>query len=459
MRTVSLITIFLLFFSSKIFVGCANIIPPSGGPRDSIPPVLMNATPKDSSVQFKTNKIVLTFNEFVELQNVQENVIVSPTPQNTPQIDFKLRTVSIKIKDSLEANTTYSINFGKAIKDINEGNVLTDFKYIFSTGNAIDTNSISGNVILAETGKIDSTLLVVLHSNLSDTAITKLRPRYYTKLDKEGKFTFTNLPKKDFSIFVIPNDYSKKYDDNTKLFAFTNKTISATTNTLVETLYAFEEEKKIVQPSNLSNTISDKSLKYSTSLDLFKLDFFKDLQLTFNHKIKKIDSLGIKLLYNDSIVENNISLQLDTSQKIVSIKHDWKKGENYQLILLKNVVTDSANNTLPKSDSIRFTIKTEEEYGNVQLRFNNLDTTLNPVLLIMQGNKIIESSRLAYKTWSKKLFPPGDYEIKILYDKNNNGVWDTGHFLKEKKQPEIVKDLNIKLNVRANWDNEKEINL
>lgn len=156
-----------------LFSSCANIIPPSGGDRDSLPPVLIGATPKDSAVSVFPKLITLTFNEFVTLQDVNNNLIVSPTLKNIPIVDNKLRNVTIKFKDSLEANTTYSLNFGNSIKDVNEGNILKDFRYVFSTGNSIDDFTYSGKVLLAEKGSIDSTLIVILHNSTSDTAILK----------------------------------------------------------------------------------------------------------------------------------------------------------------------------------------------------------------------------------------------------------------------------------------------
>jgi hypothetical protein len=120
-------------------VGCANIIPPEGGYRDSIPPVLVKASPPDSSKQFKDTRITLTFDEFIVVDNTHENLIVSPIPQTDPLVESKLRTVIIKLKDSLQPNTTYTLNFGNAIKDNNEGNVAKNFTYIFSTGTTIDS--------------------------------------------------------------------------------------------------------------------------------------------------------------------------------------------------------------------------------------------------------------------------------------------------------------------------------
>jgi hypothetical protein len=188
-----------------LHTGCANIIPPGGGPRDSLPPVLITATPKDSSTHFNSNKITFIFNEYVTVDNPQENLVVSPNPTNPPVIESKLRTVTIRLKDSLKPNTTYALFFGNALKDVNEGNSDPNFDYVFSTGAELDENTITGNVVLAETGKVDSTLLVVLHRSTADSAVANEKPDYYTKLDSKGNFTFKYLPKETFAIYAVPN--------------------------------------------------------------------------------------------------------------------------------------------------------------------------------------------------------------------------------------------------------------
>src|SRR5690606_16958881 len=183
LSALAIITYYLIASS-----GCANIIPPSGGPRDSLPPVLMTAVPKDSMYHFKGNRITFTFDEYVELQNVQENIVVSPTPKITPIFESKLRTVTVRLKDTLEENTTYAIDFGNSLRDINEGNAFKNFTYVFTTGDSLDQHTFSGKVILAETGKADSTLIAMLHRSGEDSAVAKERPRYYTKLDSSGRF-------------------------------------------------------------------------------------------------------------------------------------------------------------------------------------------------------------------------------------------------------------------------------
>ena len=214
--------------------GCANIIPPAGGPKDTLPPVLINAFPKDSAINFKGNKITLTFNEYIEVQEQSANLVFSPTPTNIPVINTHLREITIKLKDTLEPNTTYSINFGNAVKDINEGNIYNNFTYVFSTGNAIDENTFTGKVVMAETGKIDSTLIVVLHRNLEDSAVAKDKPRYIAKLDGDGNFLFKHLPKGTFAAYAIPNDFSRHYEDSTKPFAFAEKPINTAENAIVD---------------------------------------------------------------------------------------------------------------------------------------------------------------------------------------------------------------------------------
>ena len=201
--------VLVFLFRVILFSSCANIIPPGGGPKDTLPPKLVMSLPKDSATNVSPKVITLTFDEYVTLQSAQQELIVSPTLKNSPLIDSKLRVVTIKLnKDSFEANTTYSLNFGNAIKDVNEGNIAKGFTYVFSTGNSLDQGVYKGKVILAETGKIDSSLVVILHNNLSDTAIAKIRPRYYTRLNGKGEFSFRNLPEGVFNVYVLENSFS-----------------------------------------------------------------------------------------------------------------------------------------------------------------------------------------------------------------------------------------------------------
>lgn len=460
------------FFSYPLFIfcfvsfiemsqtSCANMIPPSGGVKDTIPPKLISAVPRDSSKNTTTNKIVLTFDEFVEVKEISENIIVSPLPKNNPLIEYKLKNVTIKLKDSLEANTTYSINFGKSIRDVNEGNEAKNFTYTFSTGNIIDSNSLSGKIILAEDGKIDSTLIAILHRNTSDTAVYKTKPRYIAKLKADGSFTFKNLPEGKFALYALPNDYSKKYDDSTKLFAFADSIISINKNSSPVTLYAFQEAKKkpTVSASTTSND-RDKKLRYQVDLASGKQDILNDtFSLEFNKKLKTFDTL--KMILYDTLYKKiaNYSIIRDTLKNKINIIFKWQPNFQYTLLIQKDAVTDTNNSMLPKNDTIKFSTKKLEDYGSIKINFNKIDTSKNLVLQIIKDNKLIEAIKISEKILTRKLFNPGEYELRILLDKNKNGIWDAGNY-KQKRQPEIVNAIKQKLGVRANWDNEIDINL
>jgi hypothetical protein len=445
------------------FSSCANIIPPGGGPRDSIAPRLVTAFPKDSALHVTSPNIVLSFDEYITLVNTNENLIISPNPKNMPLVDYKLHNVTIKMRDSLEKNTTYSFNFGKAIKDVNEGNEAKDFTYVFSTGNKIDSNHYNGSVFLAESGKPDSTLVVVLHNNLHDSSIQKNKPRYFTKINGKGYFSFRFLPEGNFSVYVVPNDFSKKYDDSTKLFAFLNAPILLNANTRTDTLFAYQEFKKkepkaLIPSSNTTKpkqTAEDKRLKYSANLETGgQQDLLTPLELVFARPLKSWDSS--KIVLTDTLFKPIIGykLSIDTSNTKISLEYPWKEKQFFRLIVSKDAVVDTTGTSLLKSDTAKISTKRDAEYGSCRLRFVNVDLSKHPVFQLVVDNKVFESYPITGKELIRKRFKPGEYECRILFDSNQNGKWDPGSF-HEKKQPELVKAFIKKLVIRPDRDTDQ----
>src|SRR5688500_12846960 len=232
--------IIALLPTTLVQTGCANIVPPMGGPRDSLPPRLVSVKPPDSVRNFTGKKIVLEFDEFVQVENIQENLLVSPVPKINPLVDSKLRTVTVTVKDTLQPNTTYSIDFGNAIKDINEGNILKNFTYLFTTGNNLDSLKLTGKVIIAETGKTDSTLIVMLHTSQDDSAVIKEKPRYIARVDINGNFAFSNLPSDTFALFALKDEGGqRRYLSNSQLFAFADERVTPGISPKPVTLYAY----------------------------------------------------------------------------------------------------------------------------------------------------------------------------------------------------------------------------
>jgi uncharacterized protein (DUF2141 family) len=448
----------LTLLISIYITGCANIIPPGGGPRDSIAPKLVVALPKDSATNVHTKNFLLSFDEYVTLQGLQENLIVSPTVKNTPIIDYKLKNVTIKFKDSLEENTTYTLDFGKALVDVNESNMAKGFRYIFSTGNTIDNATYNGHVVIAATGKIDSTLIVVLHNNVNDTSIYKNTPRYYTRVDGKGNFSFRNLAPGTYAAYVIPTNFSRKYDDSTNYFGFLNEQVLVTEKTKSDTIYAFEEfkktEKKIYATTNNKDTKEDKRLKYNASFNNGEQDLLGPLELTFAKKIILKDSGAIKLVDTNFVSKEDFTLTLDSTATKLSIGYNWPAGEPFKLMLPKGSVTDSLGNATAKSDTLSFYTKKEIDYGLIKFKFPTIDTTRHPVLQIIERDQIINSYPLSSNQLVIKRYKPGSYELRILFDTNKNGIWDTGSFKLNKRQPEIVIEIPKPISVRNNWDNE-----
>jgi hypothetical protein len=459
-----------LVFSIIIFLsiisgpGCANIVPPLGGPRDSIPPVLIKVTPADSSRNFGGGRINFTFDEYIDIDNFEQNSIISPIPKSMPHPTRKLNTLSLKLRDSLEPNTTYTINFGKSIKDVNEGNIMQDFTYIFSTGLHIDSLTFGGHVILAETGKVDTTLLVLLHRRSDDSALVKDRPRYMARLDNKGNFIFHNLPPDTFHVYALKDDgRSYRYLNTTVLFAFADSPVIVRQHTPPVTLYAYKgsnEIQKAPTSSGQGNT-ADKRLKFQTTLKNNKQqDLQQKFSLLFERPLKQFDSAKVSFSTDTTYTPiNDYSWSMDSTKKKLTLAYSWQENTLYHVILQKDFAADTLGHQLLKPDTLSFRTMKNADYGKVVIRFRNLDLSKNPVLQFVQGDEVQASFPLTSNTLSLDLFLPGEYDLRLLNDANQNGVWDPGVFYGKHKQPEIVKPIDRKLTIKGNWENEFEINL
>ncbi len=436
--------------------GCAQIGMPLGGPRDSIPPVLLNANPPNQTTHFTQNKVVLTFDEYVHVEDLQNNLLVAPTPKINPVINYKLKTVTIKLRDTLQANTTYSIQLGNSIQDINENNPVPDFTYVFSTGAYIDSLTFSGNVFLAETGKVDTTLSVFLYKDLTDSSVYKHKPNYIARVNNKGDFTFHHLPQGTYNVFALKDESGQKiYNNPTQLFAFADSTIQIPQQIKSVQLFAFAEEKPFVKPSNVKSP-AEKKLTFTNSLSSGAQDLLSPLFMTFSSKLKNFDSTKIKLTDTLFNPVNSATFKIDTTLKIVTVQNNWPEDTHYRLLIASDFATDTSGNSLAKADTLKFVTNRESAYGSIKINFKNLDKFKNPVLQFVVNNEIVQAFPIFSTSWTKKLFKPGDFELRILDDENKNGIWDPGNY-HLKKQPEKVYSVPKSLNIRANWENEIDI--
>ena len=208
----------VIFVVAILMIRCANVVTPSGGPKDDKSPVVLVASPENHSTDFKGKSIHLTFDEFVTLNNPSNTVLISPPMNKKPTYRTSGKTLIIRFEEPLKPNTTYSIYFGDAIKDLHEGNVFTGYTYNFSTGNSIDSLSLQGKVISASTLSPMEGFVVGLYSDDNDTLTLDslpyyVKPSYITTTDKKGRFEFSGLADKEYLIFAIKDNNSNMIYD------------------------------------------------------------------------------------------------------------------------------------------------------------------------------------------------------------------------------------------------------
>lgn len=214
---------------------CASIGRPEGGPRDEMPPVYVSSTPNIGAININKNKIEIKFDENVALDDVTNKVVISPAQKAMASIIAGGKSVIVELRDTLIPNTTYTIDFSDAIKDLNEGNILDGFAMDFSTGETLDTLRISGMLFEARNLEPAQGMLVGVYSNLSDTAITTLPLERITKTNQLGQFTIRNLHPGEYRIFAI-NDINRDYHwDRTEDIAFYDVTVSPSTMAITVT--------------------------------------------------------------------------------------------------------------------------------------------------------------------------------------------------------------------------------
>ncbi|SIO44565.1 Ig-like domain-containing protein [Chitinophaga niabensis] len=455
----------------SFFTQCANIVPPGGGSRDTLAPRLIYVDPADSTLNFNSQRVVFHFNEFVELDNVIEKMIVSPTLKRTPTVTAKLRTITLLVKDSLQPNTTYTFNFGDAVKDVNERNPIEDFQYVVSTGKYLDSLQITGKLIVAETGRVDSNVAVMLYSNLEDSAVSKEKPLYLAKTKGDGSYRFKNLKPGTYRIFALKEeDRDFQYTNKKEMIAFSDELIELKENMAnvnmalfseIDTVKA-EEEAPPAEPAPAAKLPKKPKLLAAAELNGGKQELGDSLSLVFSAPLKSLDTARILLLEDTTHKQVAFTLHAaDTTSKKFKMAYNWKPGKPYQLILPQGFATDTMGITTLKADTIAFEAKSIDDYGIIKLSLSigdsahlvlPADTGYEFVIQLVSNKEIKYQGVINNGKWERGLIQPGEYEIRVLVDENRNGIWDTGvYYGKPKKQPEKVFPYKENLTVKKNW--------
>lgn len=442
--------VILIWFSG----GCAQIGMPTGGARDSLAPVIVRTNPPMGATNFRGRVITFQFDEYIELQDLQNNFSYTPFQNQSPVVSYNLRTVTVRLRDSLKPNTTYFINLGNSVRDINEGNIYPDLGIAFSTGDVLDTLNLRGSVSLAETGGTDSTMVAMLYRNAHDTAVRSRKPDYLSRIRGDGSFSFSYLPSGNYRVYALKDgDRDRTYNSKREMFGFLDSIIILPGNETAVQLYAYQEESAPVPPAPGSRIFT-----YTTEAGKDLQDILSPLSITFSRPLSNVNEEQFSIKDSSGNETEGKVFNLDSSRMKLDIEVPWREATTYTLTFSASAVQDTSGADLQKGDTISFQTRSQNDYGTVLARFRGLDLSMNPVLQVWNGNVLVKSYPLSSPEWNSGMFIPGEYTLRILFDRNGNGTWDTGNY-EWKLQPEIVIPVQQKITVRANFDNEVMIEL
>ncbi|UCG28226.1 MAG: Ig-like domain-containing protein [Bacteroidales bacterium] len=205
---------------------CAKVGSPSGGEVDKTPPRVLKSYPDNYSVDFQGKKIEITFDEYIQLMELNQKLIISPPMKEKPDIRLKGKSILVDIEEELLENTTYTFNFFDAIADNNANNPLENFEFVFSTGNTIDSLSLEGKAIKAFDLQPEENVFIVVHENLDDSAFMKMIPVYVTKADEKGFFRINNMKQDTFRVFALKDaNMNYMYDQPGEFIAFADTVV------------------------------------------------------------------------------------------------------------------------------------------------------------------------------------------------------------------------------------------
>ena len=510
-KKISSIFLLLLLFS------CAEIVPPSGGIKDIIPPKVKKSAPENFKTNFKTQKIEIKFDEFIKLNTGGGSIIISPSLTKKPKFDLIGKKIVISFQEELLKETTYIINFGSSIKDNNEGNILQDYKFIFSTGEFIDSLKIEGRVIDAFTKELVEGVLVGLYPENEDSVLYK-KPLYFTKTNKLGFYYLENLKTNNYQIAALEDkNLNYIFDQENERIAFTDSLIVLKENSLNNNLILFKNIKQTRVKEHLNKEANHVIFEFNKpfldinynitdyneeeliyySLDKKQLHYWyfnrdsaktnfiintnNEIEDSFSLTLKKNTSIKPFLftLNNQKTEKNNKivlyfpfpinsfdqkKLSIINKRKPIKYTTEWKNN-NLKLEINTHILYDSLLINFSKNCFTSFhklnSVEKRDTLSQFSKQLSNLILNINPkknllIELYTQDKKLIKKQAVSRET--KIIFnnlEEGDYFIRIYKDVNSDNLWNSGLF-HVKHQPEetlIYKSINLK----ENWDKEIDI--
>jgi len=293
-----------------LLTGCASVTSPTGGPRDEDPPELLESNPAINQKNFSGGALELTFSELIKLKDPKEEILITPSPGKDTKFTVKKNKLIIEPQKAWEENTTYSINFREGVQDLNESNPAENLRLAFSTGPIIDSLSITGTIIETFSEKPPDKITVALYQNDTFNIYTHA-PTYFTKCDKEGKFSIQNLKPANYYIYAF-DDKNKnlKVDSKTERFGFVAQPFTLIENIDSALVSLIAIDSRPVQLTSVRHTEKTTRVRYNKGLDSIRVIANSNVPYTFGdntnevifyHKLKSIDSIQSRIIAIDSL--------------------------------------------------------------------------------------------------------------------------------------------------------------
>ncbi len=356
------------FFCTALFMRCANQMTPQGGPKDSLPPVVKLMTPENGQRHFTGKRIFIEFDEYVQLKDQGKEFYTSPLMKTKPTLAVKGRGVRVDIKDTLLENRTYSLNFGSAVRDNNEGNVLYGLRYVFSTGSAIDSMMMTGYTADAMKGDSISKSFIFFYDSKIDTIpqydsiLLNHEPDAVGRAENNGIFIAQNLKSIPYKVYAIQdNNGNQKYDPGVDKVGFLDSLYNPAG---MEAFAVWLDEYRrypTADPQVYFRMFTDGQFRRHSLTGSERPDSHQAI-LRFSAPFPQIDTLTFDGIPEDKIIKEYMTPGHDTISLWFNVPADMLpdtiKG---RISYLKH---DSLNNLIPASQNLRLAwrhIESKEE--------------------------------------------------------------------------------------------------
>jgi len=507
----------LFYFLAGANWRCARVGAPSGGDKDTIPPRVIAEIPPSGTVNFSGDKIIIKFDEFITLDNPLNKITFSPPLERPPKIKpagYPSKKIEIKFQSPLPPSTTFTIHFNDAIKDYHEGNILSGYTYVFSTGPHLDSLTLNGEVKPAYDFDLPEKIIVGLYrvEDFTDSLVYNGKPYFMTRASGTGDFKFTHLPAGKFFIiaFSDPNG-SLNYQKGEEFIGFLNKPVEVPHDSVVR-LMLFREPAQLDISALTQKTFHKWSATYSGDThgtEVFtpgKTNLFYFTPKTLDiwiHPVRKGDSIRFLIIrHGDTVYHSRQTVReapadtlmfrfstptpypLDTVWlyptipivRIDTARIKIEPATSYEIILASGgkaglripfdpSVTSRTWTLLPGAVQ-SFTGSANTDTLRHQIRYippqktGHLKVTFTPPL---HGNGFIVQlldakqtvRRLQYFRDSLSVIefpylPPDKYHLRIIDDRNANGRYDSGDFSRRIQPEKVYKHPKI-IEIRPNW--------